>query len=70
MNSFWICWVEGSTVNEFRRHESFELAQKESERLARQPRNDGKQILVFQYLGSSSVKTVTWEAASFSDVPF
>jgi hypothetical protein len=70
MERFWICWVEGSTVNTFCQHNSFEKAQKESERLARLTQNDGKRVFVFEYLGSSVVNTVKWESAKFDEVPF
>jgi hypothetical protein len=70
MNKFWICWVEGSSVNEFRRHESFDVAQEESKRLAMQPQNDGKRVFVFECIGSSMVKSVTWEFAKTDEVPF
>ena len=70
MEKFWICWVEGTTfATIMHKHSSFDVAQKESERLAKQPQNDGKRVYVFECCGASLVKSVTWEAAT-TDLPF
>ena len=70
MEKFWICWVEGSTVTNSCKHNTLEKAQKESERLAKLTQNDGKRVYVFECCGASLVKSVTWEAAKWPDLPF
>jgi hypothetical protein len=72
MEKFWVCWVEDSAnlIGKFVHHDTFEKAQKESERLARQPQNDGRKVFVFECCGASLVKSVTWEAAISDGIPF
>jgi hypothetical protein len=72
MEKFWICWVENSvnTTANFVHYDTFEKAQKESERLVRQSQNDGRKVFVFECCGASLIKSVTWEATKSNDVPF
>ena len=63
MERFWECYVEGTNGGRHYQHRSLESAEKEAERLATLPSNQGLTVYLFQCVGKCKAEPVSvkWE---------
>ena len=63
MKRFWECYVEGTNGGRHYKHFELPLAEKEAERLATLPNNQGKTVYLFECIGKCRIEPfrVKWE---------
>lgn len=68
MEKFWTCLVEGTTGGYGHKHDTFDSAKQEAERLAKMPSNCNRKVYVLGVIGYCEVSEipVRWT----TDIPF
>ena len=66
---FWMVWVDGTKTPTYK-HESYQGAHNEAERIARLPDNAGKQVYLMQAILVCTYNAVQWQPLYDNTIPF